>query len=313
MNGSPILTVADSIPFISNVYETSNGTSLKTFDFIRIICAALMLLTIIIRIKEKYDEKKKKLAKKKKKISSATDINNVKSENISLFKIILFNLLTVKNLIILIGFFFYLIAFLYYYSETVDTKVVFSNTKQFYDIYSYAQKQRYCRTIELLSLYLFGIYSLKYLQFIPNIQILLNAFKKASFEYFSILAIITLMFIGLSILTYCTYGSYLFEYKNFFDSLIMNLKIFIFVENTSITTEFIKYYRLFSIIVLILFVFIIKYYALNLFLPILVEYFRSEYASINLKDIMEDEKEESQGQRSLTFKESNFILSKFFN
>jgi len=308
MNDNPLITIVDGVPFISNVYETNLGSIIYTLDIIRLICAGLLLLTIIIRIREKYVEKTKKKFKSKNKNQEVSVEDESKFTLIR--KIIISTIFSPKNLLLMIGFIFYLIAYMNYTSNSLNSQEVYKDTVTFRDLYQFAKNQKFCRTLDLLSLYLFGLYSIKYLQYIQRVQILLRAFKKSAFEYFAILASIAVIFFGLSILTNFVFGSYIYEYKNFLDSLIMNLKVFIFVENSTITGKFMEFYRLFSIIILILFVFLIKYFSLNLFLPVLVEYYRNECENDENSQILQNKNNEETGENNnvLTWKDSNLIF-----
>lgn len=307
MNNNPLITIVDSIPFLTNVYETNMGSTTSILDMIRLICACLLLLTILLRIREKYIDKTKKPKKKNKEkemIIEESKFNLIR-------KILVSTVFSPKNIILLLGFCFYLIAYQNYKSNSLNTQEVFKDTITYRDLYQFAKNQKFCRTLDLLSLYFFGLYSIKYLQYISRVQILLRAFKKSAFEYFAILASIAVIFLGLSILTNFVFGSYIYEYKNFLDSLIMNLKVFIFVENSTITGKFMEYYRLFSIIVLILFVFLIKYFSLNLFLPVLVEYYRNEYENEENAQMLQNKSNEESGEEvknALTWKDSKTIF-----
>ncbi len=315
MNNKPSITIVDSIPFISDVYETSLGSTVSNLDLIRLICAGILVLTIFIRTREKYVEKTDKKRNKKNK-EKAIIIEESKFSLIT--KIFLSTLFSPKNIILLIGLAFYVMAYLNYTSFSLKTQQVYKETVTYKDLYQFAKNQKLAMTLDLLSLYFFGLYSIKYLQYLKTVQLLLRAFKKSAFEYFAIIVTIALIFLGLSILTNFVFGSYIYEYKNFLDSLIMNLKVFIFVENSTITGKFFEYYRQFSIIVLILFVFLIKYFSLNLFLPVLVEYYRNELDNDeNAQILQKKSNEDSEGEvkNLLTWKDSNinFIFYTTFN
>ena len=68
------------------------------------------------------------------------------------------------------------------------------------------------------------------------------------------------------------------------------------------------YYRIFSIIIIILFVFILKYFLMNLYLPVLVEYYREEYENSENSLVNKSGKEENENDEKLTWKESKLIL-----
>ena len=50
INYFPIVTLADSIPFSTNIYESSKGSKLHIIDTIRIIVIIVIAISIPIRI-----------------------------------------------------------------------------------------------------------------------------------------------------------------------------------------------------------------------------------------------------------------------
>lgn len=109
------------------------------------------------------------------------------------------------------------------------------------------------------------------------------------------------------------YGSYLFEYRNFKTSILENIKIFVLVEDTDATVEFIKHYRVFSVIMLIIFIIFFKYLLLNLFYPIFIEYERLEIEkTIYSRGIRCDDYEEKQSEEEFTWKKSKLLLLYIF-
>jgi hypothetical protein len=286
INGIPTFTIADAIPFNINMYETAKERDLKKIDLVRIIFLFIIISSIVLRIYQKYKNNEKK---------GCTVISRI------IFTVIL----QMKNVLILFAAGFLIGAYINFSSGLSLDSLAYYKNPYFYDFYQFASNQKEARNLEILSMYLLCLYSLKYLQLIESIQILFIAFKKASFEYFSLLVTIAVLFCGLSILTNFVFGSYIYEYKNFVDSVTMNIKIFIFIENTSVTTLFLNYFRVFSIIVLIIFIFLIRYFLLNLFYPIFIEYYRLEVDKYNLSKIhMKLEGEEA----DLTFTESILII-----
>lgn len=293
MNNNPVITLADSISFVTNVYETSSGAALQGIDVIRMILLFVLFLTIPIRIYQKYNESEVKGCK-------------------PFLKFCLVVTFQLKNVLIIFSLAFIVTAYATYTSGSIDS-YAFYTSRYYVDFYALASRQRDVRGLELLSTYLMCLYSLKYAQFVDALQITFTAFKKSSFEYISLLATICVLFLGLSILTNFVFGSYIFEYKSFVESVSMNIKLFIFIEDTVVTAQFLQYYRIFSIIVLIIFIFLIRYYFLNLFYPIFIEYYRIEVDSREFAKKMEKDGG-LQDQEGLTFKESKntkFYL-KFF-
>lgn len=193
-------------------------------------------------------------------------------------------------------------AYINYSTQSIDTFSYYS-AQYFVDLYGLAGDQKESRGLELLSTYLICLYSLKYFQFIESIQPIFEVLKKSSFEYLSLLVTICVVFLGLSILTNFVFGSYIYEYKTFAESVLMNIKIFIFIENTAVTAEFLKFYRVFSIIILIIFIFLIRYFFLNLFYPIFIEYYRIEIDKQKMASVLK-KSEADQAQEGYTFSES---------
>lgn len=288
INQNPIITVADCIPFITNVYETPSGQEAYGADIFRIILLFLLLTSIPIRIWQKYTQ---------------SDVKGCTA----LLKLIFVVTLQLKNIFIFFSLGFLLGAYANFSSAYINSLSYF-NSEYSFDFYYFAANQKEARAYDILSLFLITLYSLKYLQYLESVQILFIAFKKAAFEYFVLLVTISVLFFGLSILTNFVFGGYMFEYKNFLDSLTMNIKIFIFIENTSVTNQFLTYYRVFSIFVLIIFIFLIRYYLLNLFYPIFIEYYRIEMDKFNLsKNYIKDQG----ADEDLKFRESINFIYKF--
>lgn len=268
---------------------------------------------------EKFIENKKKARWLLKINSNNNNINDniERNHSVNIFKILLMNFFSPKNLLIYLAYSIYLFSFINYTSQYYPANLIYNNDKNigYVDLYNFAIEQKLSRSMEIFSIYLYGIYSMKYLQYIEKIRTLFRAFKKSSLEFFFILCMITIFLIGLSILTNFVYGSNIYEYRNFAESLIMNIKIFIFVENSTITTYFMNYFRLYSIIILILFVFLIKYFSLNLFMPILVEYYRGEFENtekVNENGKVIENEEEGDDDDDFTFSQSNFIFIFYF-
>ena len=158
----------------------------------------------------------------------------------------------------------------YYSSQTIY------DSKQYNDMYTFAQNQKTARNAELLSLFFICIYSLKFIQLIESVNVIFIAFKKAYFEYFILTTITVVVFLGLSFLTNFVYGEYIFEYRDFLNSIITNIRIFILSESTDVTQRFLNTFRSFSIAIMIIFIFLLRYFILNLYYPIFIEYFRIE-------------------------------------
>ena len=134
------------------------------------------------------------------------------------------------------------------------------------------------------------LYSLKFFQVFEIVNIIFIAFKKAYFEYLILTSIIVVIFLSLSFMTYFVFGVYILEYSLFTDSILTNFKIFILSDQTDVAGQFSIYFNTFSILLMIIFIFIFRYFLLNLFFPIYFEYFRIEMENYNY-NMIKDEKE----------------------
>ena len=249
------VTVADTIPFITNVYE--NKTVLFAFDIIRLILTIIMLLTIPLYIYLKYKSLPIKSAKK-------------------LITIIITTLFQMKNILLIISTSFLIQAIAYFNSKQFDTQKLGDETKEFVDLYAYADNQRKARYFDQIAFYLFFIYTLKYLQYFSSVNMFLKSFKKSAFEFTVICVIILLFILGMSISTHYVYGSYIKEYSTFYYSVISNIKILLFVEDTMLITRLNEYFKEFSICLLIFYILFVRFLFLNLFHPVMIEYLRIE-------------------------------------
>ena len=249
------VTVADTIPFVTNVYE--NKTVLFAFDIIRIILTVIMLLTIPLYIYLKYKSLPSKSAKK-------------------LITIIITTLFQMKNILLIISTIFLIQAIAYFNSKQFDTQKLGDETKEFVDLYSYADNQRKGRYFDQIAFYLFFIYALKYLQYFSSVNVFLKSFKKSAFEFTVICVIILLFILGMSVSTHYVYGSYIKEYSTFYYSVISNIKILLFVEDTMLITRLNEYFKEFSICLLIFYILFVRFLFLNLFHPVMIEYLRIE-------------------------------------
>ena len=249
------VTVADTIPFITNVYE--NKTVLFAFDIIRLILTIIMLLTIPLYIYLKYKSIPIKSAQK-------------------LITIIITTLFQMKNILLIISTSFLIQAFVYFNSKQFDTQKLGDETKEFVDLYAYADNQRKARYFDQIAFYLFFIYALKYLQYFSSVNMFLKSFKKSAFEFTVICVIILLFILGMSISTHYVYGSYIKEYSTFYYSVISNIKILLFVEDTMLITRLNEYFKEFSICLLIFYILFVRFLFLNLFHPVMIEYLRIE-------------------------------------
>jgi len=240
-----------------NYYEGKYGSQIRVLDVIRLIVLIIIFSSYIFRIIQKY--------------------RTYPSGFTVFIKVFLIVTFQVKHIILLSSIGFYIAAFVYFSSSTTQDSVIQQLSQSYFDFYTLAVGQRSYSRYDVISFYLISIYVLKYFQLLTPVQLLFVALKKAAFELSALVFTVAILFIGLSILTCFVYGAYIFEYKTFVDSLCSNIKIFIFQEDTYITFQFLKFYRAFSIIVLLIFIFLIRFFLLNLFYPIIIEYSRLEF------------------------------------
>jgi hypothetical protein len=215
--------------------------------------------------------------------------------------------LQLKNLLLIVSFGMLLSSFVSFVSTDFDP-ITFQESDSFMDLYSFATKQKDARSNDTLACYLIFLHSLKYFQYIKSLNIFYIALKKASVEYFVLLIAICVIFLGLSILTNFVFGTYIYEYKTFVESIATNIKVFVFIENTSIIKEFLSIYSTLSIILLIIFIFLIRFYLLNLFYPIFIDYYKNELEkhNMNKKFVEEFNQQPKEKDEKLTLMQSKF-------
>lgn len=189
-------------------------------------------------------------------------------------KVSLVVILQVKFIILVVAFAFYLASFIYFITQD-NISGVTDFTK--FDFYQYASEQKQFIRFDILSFFLISVYFLKFSQVMDSVNILFTSIQKATFEFISLVFIITILTIGMSFLTYFVYGFDVYEYQTFTDSLVWNVKIFFFMEGTDIIKKCLFVYPNFSLFVLIIFCFVIKFYLMNIFHPIFLENFRLEH------------------------------------
>lgn len=179
----------------------------------------------------------------------------------------------IKNIILIVALSFFLVAYRFYINSPKTDEMI---KIPYYDYYTYAVKLRTTYKFDLLSFFLISVYALKYFQLFSSLNYLFKAFKKSTFDYLMLFLTTSVNFLGMSLLTTFVFGSFIFEYRNFERSIVTNIKIFIFVDDSEITKDWFNYYRIFTIVVVIIFTLIIRYILLNMFNPIFIEYERLE-------------------------------------
>lgn len=204
-----------------------------------------------------------------------------------------------KNILLLISIGFYIAAFLSYLSEETTSSLNIATSFDFY-VYSTTQK-KYFR-YDVISFYLVAVYMIKYFQIFEQVHLLFVSLKKASFEFISIILAIGFLIVGLSLLTYFVYGGYVFEYRDFINSLTTNIKIFILMEDTNTSYQLLRYFRPLSVLIILVFLFLIRLFLMNLFYPILIEYFRLEYE----RNVLSQQLPQLEENPNYTFKQSKY-------
>ena len=90
-----------------------------------------------------------------------------------------------------------------------------------------------------------------------------------------------LLMLGMSTTTHFVYGGYIKEYSTFYYSFISNIKILLFIEDTGLITKLNEHFKAFSICLLIFYILTIRFFFMNLFYPIMIEYLRIEEDKLN--------------------------------
>lgn len=282
LNGEAFISNMEAVPFNTNVYE--NKGALYVIDIIRIVITLILLLTIVLHILQKYFSLKIKSFKK-------------------LITIIINTVLQIKNLLLIFSTAFLIKAFVNFKQYNLDTQQYYDNPEGYIDFYGYACNQRIARYLDQISFYLIFFYILKYFQFFSQINILITSFKKCAFEFFLLCLTMLLLMLGMSITTHFVYGGYIKEYSTYYSSMITNLKLIFFIEDTSLVTQLNDHFRAFSICLLLFYILVIRFFFLNLFYPIMIEYLRIEESRLNVAQLSNTPK--------LTFKEKllTFVCS----
>lgn len=219
----------------------------------------------------------------------------------SFIKISLVVIFQIKFIILIVAFAFYLASFIYYITQ--DSVAVPDQVK--FDFYEYSTNQKMYIRLDILSFFLVSVYFLKFAQVMDSVYILFTAIQKATFEFISIIFVITTILLGMSFLTYFVYGFDIYEFQTFSTSLIWNVKIFFFMEGTDIVKECIRLYPSFTLFVLLVFCFVTKFYLMNVFHPIFLENFRLEHDKFKISREASSQTEEANSSYSLSQSKNN--------
>lgn len=163
-----------------------------------------------------------------------------------------------------------------YYNSSNNITQSHYDSSLYFDYYTFATNQKTSMIYECFSLFLIMIYSFKYFQILSQSNLLYYVFNKVSREYFFLFIIIIICFVGLSLCTYYIFGQHIYEYQHFLETLHTNFKIFILGENSKISSKFLIHNRSFSIAIFFTFLFLIRYFLLGLFYPIMIERYMIE-------------------------------------
>ena len=255
-SGYPTISYFDVIPFLTNVYE--NQKYVKVLDILRMIIVLILMLSILIKIKQ--------------------EIKKLRMKKILLIIITILNIFfQIKNLILILIFIFMTISFSIFNKLNLNSQNYNDNNIQYYiDFYDYANKQKKAKYLEQLSILLISLYLFKYSQFFPNVNTFFKCFIKASFEFFLILITIFCLLIGFSVITFFVYGSYIKEFSTYSYSFLTNLKLIFFIEDTNTLIKLNEHFKMFTIIILLFYIFMLRFFFINLFYPTFTEYLRIE-------------------------------------
>ena len=281
--GFPIKIIDKTINFNLNFYEGSNGILLKLLDTIRIIL--LGSITIIIYfgyVIQKYLKLKSK---------------GMKFEKLYLIKV----LFTLKFVILISSFACYLYSYLTYLLKSRNSKNILLNDG-YTDLYIDGKRLENAYEIELISLFIFCLYFIKYFQLFNQIQMIFVAFKMAIKDLLVLSIIIFTLIIIISIILFINYGNTFYEIRTFGRAFIFAINIFLFNEKTILVTRMLNENREFTIVFVIFFIFIVKIILLKLFYPIFIERYRINTDKLEMKFYNTEEK------TKLTLKQSNFFI-----
>ena len=254
ITGNPTISYFDVIPFLTNVYE--NKKTIRALDILRIILNFVLLLNIIIKIFRKLKE-------------------NYYNSILSKIMIILNIIFQIKHLLLIFSFSFLVCSYNIFKKYNINSQD-YNDNPYYIDFYHYAIKQKEGRYLEQISFLFITIFFLKYSQFIPVIFTLVECFKKSAFEFILLGITIICLILGMTTTTYFVYGSYIDEYSTFKYSFITNLKIICFIEDTDTIIKLNNYFQTFTIILLLFYIIVLRFFFLNLFSPIITEYLRVE-------------------------------------
>lgn len=185
----------------------------------------------------------------------------------------------ISNFLFFASLIFYILSFCYTFNFNNNFKSMIeidnlTNKKANIDYLSLSKDYNDGKYHYILSLFLFSLYLIRFLGIFDAFHSLIVTIQKVSYEYYTLFLIIALLLITLSLFSCLTYSSSIKEYQNIWDSLATNLKLFIFVDNTSLFQELIKKKRFLSICYIVILVIIIRFFLMALITPIFIEYNR---------------------------------------
>ena len=257
-NEIPYISSFKSIPFDTNVYEKQN--ILYFIDFIKFFLSLFILVAIFLRLFYKIK-------------------TNLKIFNLKTIIIIIINHIIQFRYILLITIFicdFW--ALIIYLNYKINTKDYYNNilSKNFIDFIYIAQKQKTAKFLLSFNIILISIYIFFYFSLLSKIEFIFISIKKSQFEYFLIIFSLILILIGISVHHLYIYGSYIQYFSTFKDSFLTNLQLILFIEKSNIFSEMIKHFDFYTIFFLLIEIILLKFFILNFFYAILVEYMRYE-------------------------------------
>lgn len=180
-----------------------------------------------------------------------------------------------KLVFILASSIFLIISILLKYNQVNELRSYFDNDV-FFDFYSNATGYNAGINTNTLSMFLLSLYLISFTQYITYINQIFLSLKKIYLELFFLISFMFLILLAFALLCRFVYGNKIFVFQDLKSSFIMSLKIFLFMEYTFEIKEMINANLTFTTIFFISLTIFFKYFLLNLFIPIFIEFYRRE-------------------------------------
>lgn len=220
----------------------------------------------------------------------------------------LYSICRMKFAILIISFALFLYSLTKYNSSISSQEVLYNSDNKYIDLYFISLQNQKTFKVDVLGFFFMIIYSLKFFQLFPTIQNIFIALKNSLFHISLLLIQICVILVIIAMITHSTYGSYLYEFRTFGYSFIYSIKLFIFSESTLIIRKMFNYYRAFTVIFFIFFIFLIRFFFLKLLFPIIMERYRFQVDSIALNNINPVTSNPNKGKRNMKENILNFLF-----